>query len=87
MEQTKKKLRVEVTRKIIESVLGCVRENKGRTLELMDGSIVRLTPTQAKKFIQIHDELNESSQTSFRLMLIETKKTFEGVMNFCKERQ
>jgi hypothetical protein len=40
----------------------------------------------AKKFIALHDELSEASQESFRLMLIESKKTFEGVTTFCKER-
>jgi hypothetical protein len=72
----------KVTHKIIECVKTCVLENKGRTLELMDGSIVRLTPTMAKKFIALHDELSEASQESFRLMLIESKKTFEGVTTF-----
>lgn len=76
----------KVTHKIIECVRTCVSENKGRTLELMDGSIVRLTPTIAKKFISLHDELNEVSQESFRMMLVESKKTFEGVTAFCKER-
>jgi hypothetical protein len=52
----------------------------------MDGSIVRLTPLQAKRFIEVHDELSESSQASFRMMLIETKKSYEGVAAFCKER-
>jgi hypothetical protein len=52
----------------------------------MDGTIVRLTPTIAKKFVDVHDELNEVSQQSFRLMLIESKKTFEGVISFCKEK-
>jgi hypothetical protein len=77
----------KVTHKIIECVKTCVSENKGRTLELMDGSIVRLTPTIAKKFISVHDELSEKSQESFRLMLIESKKTFEGVTAFCKEKK
>jgi hypothetical protein len=67
-------------------VNGCISENKGKTLELMDGTIVRLTPTIAKKFVDVHDELNEVSQQSFRLMLIESKKTFEGVISFCKEK-
>jgi len=77
----------KVTHKIIECVKTCVSENKGRSLELMDGSIVRLTPTMARKFISVHDELNETSQDSFRLMLIESKKTFEGVVAFCKEKK
>jgi len=42
---------------------------------------------QAEKFISIHDELSESNQASFRLMLVETKKSFEGVNTFCKERK
>ena len=73
--------------KVVESLTTCVEENKGRTLQLMDGSVVRLTPIQARRFIEIHDNLEESNKTSFRLMLIESKKTFEGVMTFCKERQ
>jgi len=83
----KKQIKIpnKVTHKIIECVKTCVSENKGRSLELMDGSIVRLTPTVARKFISVHDELNESSQESFRLMLIESKKTFEGITEFCKE--
>lgn len=76
-----------LSRKVIETVTCCVVENKGRTLELMDGSIVRLTPKQAKSFIDVHDELNESSQASFRLMLVETKKSFEGINTFCKEKK
>lgn len=76
-----------ITRKILESVSTCISENKGRTLELMDGSVVRLTPQQAKKFVAIHDELSEASQASFRLMLVESKQTFEGVNTFCKERR
>lgn len=75
-----------VSRKIIECVTECVSTGKGKTLELMDGSIVRLTPMQAKKFVEMHDKLSESSQASFRLMLVETKKTFDGVTAFCKEK-
>lgn len=76
-----------ISRKIIECVNECVTTGKGKTLELMDGSIVRLTPMQAEKFIEIHDELSESNQASFRLMLVETKKSFDGVNAFCKERK
>ena len=75
-----------VSRKIIECVIECVKSGKGKTLELMDGSIVRLTPMQAEGFIKLHDELSESSQASFRLMLVETKKSFDGVNAFCKEK-
>jgi hypothetical protein len=85
MKQTEK-ISDKITHKIIECVNGCISENKGKTLELMDGTIVRLTPTIAKKFVDVHDELNEVSQQSFRLMLIESKKTFEGVISFCKEK-
>lgn len=76
-----------LSRKIVECVSVCVSENKGKTLELMDGSLVRLTPEIAQKFITVHDELTEISQESFRLMLVESKKTFEGVITFCKERK
>lgn len=87
MSDTPSQLKNKVSRKIIDCVRECVSTNKGKTLELMDGSIVRLTPMQAEKFISIHDELSESSQASFRLMLVETKKSFEGVNTFCKERK
>ena len=87
MELNKAHLNETVSRRIIDCVTECVKSGKGKTLELMDGSIVRLTPMQAEKFIQIHDELSESSQASFRLMLVETKKSFEGVNAFCKERK
>ena len=52
----------------------------------MDGSVVRLSPSLAKRFIDIHDELSEENQSSFRLMLVESKKSFEGVNTFCKEK-
>jgi hypothetical protein len=87
MSDTPSQLKNEVSRKIIDCVKECVSTNKGKTLELMDGSIVRLTPMQAGKFIAIHDELSESNQASFRLMLVETKQSFEGVNTFCKERK
>jgi hypothetical protein len=77
----------ELTRKIVECVKTCITENKGRTLELMDGSIVRLSPQLASKFIAVHDELSETSQEAFRLMFVENKKTFEGVVSFCKEKK
>jgi len=84
--ENKAKISNELTRRIIECVKTCITENKGRTLELMDGSIVRLSPQIASKFIAMHDELNENSQEAFRLMLVESKKTFEGVVSFCKEK-
>lgn len=87
METSKSHLNETVSRRIIDCVSECVTTGKGKTLELMDGSIVRLTPMQAEKFIQIHDELSESSQASFRLMLVETKKSFDGVNAFCKEKK
>lgn len=87
MNNNKTHLNEVVSRKIIDCVNECVSTGKGKTLELMDGSIVRLTPMQAKKFVEIHDELGESSQASFRLMLVETKKSFDGVNAFCKERK
>jgi hypothetical protein len=87
MSSTPSQLKNELSRKIVDCVRECVSTNKGKTLELMDGSIVRLTPMQAGKFISIHDELSESNQASFRLMLVETKKSFDGVKAFCKERK
>ena len=84
--ETRDKISNNLSHRIIECVKTCVNENKGKTLELMDGSIVRLTPSIAKNFINMHDELNETSQESFRLMLVESKKTFEGVVSFCKEK-
>jgi hypothetical protein len=86
MTNSTNKIEASITHKIIDCVMGCISENKGKTLELMDGSIVRLTPSLASKFVEIHDQLNESSQASFRLMLVESKKTFEGINAFCKER-
>ena len=86
MNKKTNNIKDSITHKIIECVSSCISENKGKTLELMDGSIVRLTPLIASKFIEMHDKLNESSQASFRLMLIESRKTFEGITAFCKER-
>lgn len=73
--------------KIVELVTLCVTENKARNVELMDGSLVRLSVASAKRFINTHDKLAESSKDSFRLMLIESKKTFETVLEFCKNKE
>jgi len=84
-QKNKISIRPEISRKIVECVSLCVSENKSRTIELLDGSIVRISPAQASRFIALHDTLNETSQESFRIMLIETKKSFDGINTFCKE--
>ena len=75
----------KVTKKVVDKVKECVEQNKGKTLQLRDGSLVRLTPSDAKLFINTHDDLTESSQLSFLLMLAETKESFNAVIQFCKE--
>ena len=86
MKTNKKQLNAKLSLRIVECVKECVSINKGKSIQLMDGSVVRLSPSLAKRFIDIHDELSEENQSSFRLILVESKKSFEGVNTFCKEK-
>lgn len=58
-------------------------ENKGTNMRLSDNSLVRISPKIAKSAITIHDELNETSQKAFLIMLGESKESFEGAIKFC----
>lgn len=60
-------------------------QNKGENMRLLDTTLVRVTPELAETAIKIHDELNETSQKAFLIMLGESKESFEGAIKFCKE--
>jgi len=78
--------RNESSKQLIESVASCMAENKSRNLLLRDNTIARLTPTMAKSFVAIHDQLSEENQTAIRRLVIDSNTAFKQVMEFCKQR-
>ena len=75
-----------MSRQLIESLSGCMVENKPRNLRMRDGSIVRLTSAQAKDFVTVHDQMSEENQTKIRRLVIESSESFAEIMEFCKQR-
>lgn len=59
---------------------------EGKMLRLINGDLVRLTPSNAKSLIRIHDQLSEENQVALRTMMIESKKTHEAAIQFCLDK-
>jgi len=72
----------EITSKIIK-MLSETAKGTGRTIRLMDGDVIRLTPEHANVVILTHDELSEENQIALRTMVIESRKTHEAAIQFC----
>lgn len=72
----------ETTSKIIK-MLSETAKGTGRTIRLMDGDVIRLTPEHANVVILTHDELSEENQVALRTMVIESRKTHEAAIQFC----
>lgn len=72
----------ETTSKIIKMLSETAKGN-GRTIRLMDGDVIRLTPEHANVVILTHDELSEENQVALRTMVIESRKTHEAAIQFC----
>lgn len=75
----------ETTAKVIK-VLSETASGEGRTIRLMDGDVIRLTPERAKAVIAVHDQLSEENQVALRTMVIETRETHEAAIQFCLEQ-
>lgn len=75
----------ETTAKVIK-VLSETASGAGRTIRLMDGDVIRLSPEHAKAVIAVHDQLSEENQVALRTMVIETRKTHEAAIQFCLEQ-
>ncbi len=72
----------ETTAKIIK-MLAETALGSGRTIRLMDGDVIRLTPEHAKAVIETHDGLSEENQAALRTMVIESRQTHEAAIQFC----
>jgi rRNA maturation endonuclease Nob1 len=75
----------ETTSKIIK-MLSETAKGTGRTIRLMDGDVIRLTPEHANVVILTHDELSEENQVALRTMVIESRKTHEAAIQFCLDQ-
>lgn len=61
-------------------------QGEGKMLRLVNGDLVRLTPSNAKSLIKIHDQLSEENQVALRTMMVESKKTHEAAIQFCLDK-
>lgn len=77
----KKNLEIKTNRLI--KILGEAAAGEGKMIRLMNGDLVRLTPSHARSIIAIHDLLSEANQIAMRAMIIESKKTYEAAIQFC----
>jgi len=73
------------TKTMVELLMKVSSENRGASVRLEDDTLIRLTPQVAEAAIAVHDELNETSQKAFLIMMTESKESFEGAVKFCKE--
>jgi len=72
------------TSKLVK-ILGETADGEGRMMRLMNGDLIRLTPSNARSIIRLHDQLSEENQYALRAMIIESKKTHEAAIQFCLE--
>lgn len=75
----------ETTAKIIKMLSETIA-GSGRTIRLMDGDVIRLTPAHASAIVCVHDQLSEENQVALRTMVIENRKTHEAAIRFCLEQ-
>lgn len=76
---------VETTAKVIKT-LAETATGTGKTIRLMDGDVIRLSPTHAQAVIVTHDALSEQNQVALRTMIIESRKTHEAAIRFCLDQ-
>jgi hypothetical protein len=76
---------METTAKFIKT-LAETAVGTGKTIRLMDGDVIRLSPTHAQAVIATHDVLSEENQVALRTMIIENRKTHEAAIRFCLEQ-
>lgn len=70
---------------LVDTLRKVSEEKKGTNMRLLDNSLVRISPEMAESAITIHDELSETSQKAFLIMMTESKESFDGAVKFCKE--
>lgn len=75
-----------LTIKVISTLTSTIKEDKNRTIRLMNGDLIRLSPSNAKALVSIHDELSEENQAALRMMIIENKQSHEAAIQFCLEK-
>lgn len=75
-----------LTVKVISTLTSTIKEDKNRTIRMMNGDLVRLSPSNAKALVSIHDELSEENQAALRMMIIENKQSHEAAIQFCLEK-
>jgi hypothetical protein len=75
----------ETTAKVIKT-LAETATGTGKTIRLMDGDVIRLSPTHAQAVIVTHDALSEENQVALRTMVIESRKTHEAAIQFCLDQ-
>lgn len=75
-----------LTIKVISTLTSTIKEDKNRTIRMMNGDLVRLSPSNAKALVSIHDELSEENQAALRMMIIENKQSHEAAIQFCLEK-
>jgi hypothetical protein len=76
---------METTAKVIKT-LAETAVGTGKTIRLMDGDVIRLSPTHAQAVIATHDVLSEENQVALRTMVIENRKTHEAAIQFCLDQ-
>jgi 16S rRNA G966 N2-methylase RsmD len=76
---------METTAKVIKT-LAETAVGTGKTIRLMDGDVIRLSPTHAQAVIATHDALSEENQVALRTMVIESRKTHEAAIQFCLDQ-
>jgi dihydroxyacetone kinase-like predicted kinase len=71
------------TKAIVDVLRGVFEAKKGANIRLIDNSLIRITPKIAESAIAVHDNLSETSQKAFLIMLGESRESFEGAVKFC----
>jgi len=75
---------VNICDTIIKSIIECTVSNKSVTHQLLDGTEVLISPEDAKHISYVHDELNENNQEKFRILLHDSKNSYDTALSFCR---
>jgi len=80
-------LYVNMKNRFLKAMAESLYTGNSTTLKLMDGTVQKITPSDARSLALVHDMLSESNQLSFLVLAAENKGNFQKAIAFAKAKQ
>lgn len=80
-------LYVNMKNRFLKAMAESLYTGNSTMLKLMDGTVQKITPSDARSLALVHDMLSESNQLSFLVLAAENKGNFQKAIAFAKAKQ